>query len=145
MTEKNYWVGGVILMVLIGIALAILIPYCSAGVNNLTLPAQVNLKIMTPTKAIENSEWFIQTYNDINMAVSNIALVDKARKNFSLTDEIRSRREVEYEGLSMNLNNMVSEYNARSTMFTRNSFKEKRLPYSFKVEWNNDIPILTID
>lgn len=117
-----------------------LIGWCSVGVGIINFGATQAQKVINHTvdadTAFTNYEWFHTTYNDI------LATKDKIKDAYTLsnqkdiTDDMRAMYQVNYSGLTNFIRTMVSEYNAKSSMWNRTLFKDKNLPYKIRVEIN---------
>jgi len=74
---------------------------------------------MSPNKVKADYEWFYDQYNSIQSLTVNVANT----KDQETQDRMR-----------MVLNNMVAEYNSKSSQITRKYWKSDTLPYHIELE-----------
>lgn len=117
-----------------------LITWCSVGVGIINFGANQAQKVINRTidadTAFTNYEWFHTTYNDILSTRDKIKDAYALSIQQNITDDMRAMYQVNYSGLTNFIRTMVSEYNAKSSMWNRTLFKDKNLPYKIRVEIN---------
>lgn len=130
----------IVATVLIVAVCLFLITWCSVGVGIINFGASQAQKVINHTvdanTAFTNYEWFHTTYNDILATQGKIKDAYTLSIQKDITDDMRSMYQVNYSGLTNFVRNMVSEYNAKSSMWNRTLFKDKNLPYKIRVEIN---------
>jgi hypothetical protein len=126
--------GAAILAFVIGLLIMVfLVPLVSA--------ANIYEKTLDADNVIFNYEWFKLQYNDYLSLKAKIEIAETEAESYKQnaaqwTDNQRK----EYErlasiatGLKYQLQDVISEYNAKSSMLNRNLFKDKELPYRLEV------------
>jgi len=135
--EDLLQIGAVIAIIFVCL---FLIGWCSVGFGIINFGATQAQKVINHTidanTAFTNYEWFHTTYNDILATQGKIKDAHTLSIQTNISDDLRSMYQVNYSGLTNFVRNMVSEYNAKSSMWNRTLFKDKNLPYKIKVEIN---------
>jgi len=129
-----YFVGAAILVVLIWLLLMfVFVPLVNA--------ARVYEKTLNADNVIFNYEWFKLQYHDYLSLKAKIEIAEEEANGYkqSATSWTDNQRK-EYErlasiatGLKYQLQDVISEYNAKSSMLNRNLFKDKEPPYRLEV------------
>lgn len=85
-------------------------------------------KVLNPTNIVNSYEWFEETYNQIQSTEKQIQNTQRSL-NSTKNETMKIRYETNLLGLQNYKNDLISQYNAKSRMITRNKFKAKDLPY----------------
>jgi len=128
-------VGLVVFGIVLLVGLAIGVPYCSQGVNRLTLEPRVDLTVMNPRNYIQNYDYFFDTFNEIK---SRLPMVTVSYDSYLQTENSteKDRRYVEYKGTVEYLLTLVGEYNSKSSSHLHARFKDAKLPYRLQLSIN---------
>lgn len=101
-------------------------------------------KTLDPDNIVYNYEWFKMQYNDYLSLKSKIQIQEIEQNNYKQTyqnswDEDAKK---EYQrlstiqtGLKYQLQDVIQEYNQKSSMINRNIFKDSELPYELNLEY----------
>ena len=90
--------------------------------------------VTSTQQIIQNYENFYQMNTDIKAMASNVKIAKAKLDRLKPGDPGYDQANIEYSGIQMNLNNLVSEYNSKSKMITRNLWKASDLPYQMSAE-----------
>ena len=129
-----WFVGAVILAFLIWLLLMFFfVPLENA--------AKVYEKTLDADNVIFNYEWFKLQYNDYLSLKAKIEIAEEEADSYKqVSEQWTDNQRKEYErlesiatGLKYQLQDVISEYNAKSSMLNRNLFKDKELPYRLEV------------
>lgn len=93
-------------------------------------PAEIIKQTVNANNIIYNYEWFHQTYSDIKATRIKIANANLSIKESTEKDKWITIR----NGLSNYMQDLISQYNAKSKMINRKLFKSDSLPYRFEFE-----------
>lgn len=88
--------------------------------------------VTSTQQIIQNYENFYTMHNDIKAMAKNVKIAEQ--KYNKAGEATKAQAEIEYFGIQQNLNNMISEYNAKSRMITRSLWKAQDLPYQITLE-----------
>jgi hypothetical protein len=114
--KKDFWkAGGTIALVIV------LIAAFGFVLNLVCTPASVVSKVVNANAIISNYEWFYAMNAEIQATKSKYIIAKRGGRE-------------EADGINMVLQSMISEYNAKSRMITRNLWKATDLPYQIESE-----------
>lgn len=97
-------------------------------------PFNIVARVVTPTKIVQNYEWFYDMVNQIKTMDVQIEDSEMTLKTLTKDTELYNRNIVELNGLKRIMLNLISEYNSKSKQITRNLFKAKDLPYQINLK-----------
>jgi hypothetical protein len=124
--------------------LPIVIGIMGWAITMLSRPGQVIKRVTEPDRIIQNYEWFENTYNDAlaidrqiktaQQSVADFGASAGDRANWKRADTTEfSRLGSVLQGLRYQRDNIISDYNARSKLLTRNLLKGHELPYQINI------------
>ena len=87
--------------------------------------------------AFSNYEWFHNTYQDILATQAKIKTAYDMTQQSGISQETKENYLTNYTGAINYLQSTVADYNAKSSMWNRTLFKDKKLPYTIKVTVSN--------
>lgn len=87
--------------------------------------------------AFSNYEWFHNTYQDILATKAKIKTAYDMTQMKDITAETKENYLTNYTGVVNYLQSEVADYNAKSSMWNRTLFKDKKLPFTIKVTISN--------
>ena len=121
-------------------AIIVLIIALTLGVKMLFFPAAIVGRVMNADNVLYNYEWFFNKYQSIQAAERNVKesidSYDRWRKSVPANPEKWSysaheengRLNTNISGIQMHWNELVADYNAKSSMVSKNIFKSGKLP-----------------
>lgn len=116
-------IGYTFVLLILGIGVMSLLPSCGV------------ISHVTSTQSIiQNYENYYTMNNDIKAMAGNVKILKQKFDRLKPGDPGYDQANIEYTGAQMNLNNMISEYNAKSKMITRSLWKAQDLPYQMTLE-----------
>lgn len=84
--------------------------------------------------AFNNYEWFYNTYQDIQASATKVKLAYDMYKDPTITGDAKLTYQTNYTGVVNYLQSLVADYNAKSKMWNRTLFKDKKLPYRIGID-----------
>jgi predicted transcriptional regulator len=130
---------GIIGLSIAGIVVGVVsFPFRTAG-NMVNLAQDASDKTLTADNAIYNYEWFKRQYQEIEAAKKQLVNARVSYDSFKASAGARtewtfedknedSRLRAVVLGIENNLQSKITEYNARTSMATRNIFEDSVLP-----------------
>ncbi len=104
----------------------------------------VTRKTINADNIIYNYEWFKMQYNDYLQLKSKIQIAELEQSTYKQTyqDNWDDKSKSEYQrletiqtGLRYQLQDVIAEYNQKSSMINRNIFKDTDLPYELNTQY----------
>jgi hypothetical protein len=128
-------VGLVVVGILLLIGLSIGVPYCTQGVNRLTLEPRTDIMVMNPRNYIQNYDYFFDTYNEIKGKLPLITIYyDSWQSSESGQEKMMSK--TNYDGMVAYILSIIAEYNSKSSSHFHERFKDVKLPYRLSLSVN---------
>lgn len=143
--KKLFKISGVCLLIIL-IPITVKLIFFPSHVADKAIDTSYKIvdKTLDADNVLQNYEFFKQQYQDYKSLVSSIEMSTKQIEQYKLQlpkDRVQwseadknelDRLNIVLLGQKQQLNNIISEYNAKSKMQNRSLFKTKELPYELE-------------